>query len=193
MATSTKPTGSCTQNVPCWEQPRPREAARRGEKLQFQRLPCPPAHAPSKCWLRASRCLPALPSLAPCPLLAASPSPHLRWKCYGHLLLSCRLHQSRGQVKWQGRCEGMQQPPSMTTLITEKQKIIRGYETKMGGEALSAKCQVWKLRTKLLFGCPSALQRIVQKKSSSRPRFFLVAVLNFSSLCLLPLARGPWC
>ena len=85
----------------------------------------------------------------------------------------------------------MQQPLSMTTLITEKQAIIRGYKTKMGGEVLCAKCQVRKLHTKLLLGCPSALQRIGQKKSSSWPRLFLVAVLNFSALGLLPLGMCP--
>ena len=85
----------------------------------------------------------------------------------------------------------MQQPLSVTTVLTEKQEILRGYETKMGRKVLSAKCQVWKLHAKLLFGCPSALQRIAQEKSSSSQRFFLVAVLNFSSLCLLPLGMSP--
>ena len=85
----------------------------------------------------------------------------------------------------------MQQPLSVTTVLTEKQEILRGYETKMGRKVLSAKCQVWKLHAKLLFGCPSALQRIAQEKSSSSQRFFLVAVLSFSSLCLLPLGTSP--
>ena len=101
-------------------------SGRRGTPLSAASLS--PAH---KCWLRASRCVPALPSLAPCLLLAASPRSRppemeMQWP-FAALLQAASITAERqlwnwsllGQEKWQGRCEGMQQPLNTTTFLTE--------------------------------------------------------------------------